>query len=50
MLMNCKLYHTYIDNFQFYDIIYTIQNDWWDSGVATIGRLTALTTSFCFYL
>lgn len=48
MLINCKLYHTYIDNFQFYDIIITQQNDWWDSGVATIGRLTALTTSFCF--
>jgi predicted nucleic acid-binding Zn-ribbon protein len=34
---------------QFYDIIHTIQNDWWDSGVATIGRLTDLTTSFCFF-
>lgn len=35
-------------NQSLYDIITTQQNDWWDSGVATIGRLTALTTSFCF--
>lgn len=48
MLTNCKLYHTCIDNLIFYDIIITQQNDWWDSGVATIGRLTDLTTSFCF--